>query len=112
MARKRALQSVLASFALDASPAASAVRQEFAAHLRPERVRELPEEGAPDPVPSRHVDLHGRALQAARQTVLAMRANDEIGDDAFHRVEEELDWLEMGEGRRSDRTREGNLQDR
>jgi len=27
--------------------------------------------------------------------VLDMRANDEIGDDAFHRLEEELDWLEM-----------------
>jgi hypothetical protein len=24
-----------------------------------------------------------------------MCANDEIGDDAFHEVEEELDWLEM-----------------
>ena len=24
-----------------------------------------------------------------------MRANDEIGDDAFHQIEEELDWLEM-----------------
>jgi hypothetical protein len=24
-----------------------------------------------------------------------MRASDEIGDDAFHRIEEELDWLEM-----------------
>ena len=22
-----------------------------------------------------------------------MRANDEIGDDAFHQIEEELDWL-------------------
>ena len=28
-----------------------------------------------------------------------MRANDEIGDDAFHRIEEELDWLEMAGGR-------------
>ena len=28
-----------------------------------------------------------------------MRANDEIGDDAFHQIEEELDWLEMAEGR-------------
>jgi hypothetical protein len=27
-----------------------------------------------------------------------MRANDEIGDDAFHRMEEELDWLEMADG--------------
>jgi hypothetical protein len=24
-----------------------------------------------------------------------MRNNDEIGDDAFHLIEEELDWLEM-----------------
>jgi len=24
-----------------------------------------------------------------------MRASHEIGDDAFHHIEEELDWLEM-----------------
>jgi hypothetical protein len=24
-----------------------------------------------------------------------MRASYEIGDDAFHQIEEELDWLEM-----------------
>jgi hypothetical protein len=24
-----------------------------------------------------------------------MRTRDEIGDDAFHQMEEELDWLEM-----------------
>jgi CPA1 family monovalent cation:H+ antiporter len=35
----------------------------------------------------------------ARQAVLAMRANDEIGDDAFHQMEEELDWLEMAGSR-------------
>jgi hypothetical protein len=27
--------------------------------------------------------------------VLEMRTNDEIGNDAFHSMEEELDWLEM-----------------
>ena len=27
-----------------------------------------------------------------------MRASDEIGDDAFHLMEEELDWLEMAGG--------------
>ena len=37
--------------------------------------------------------------QAARQAVFAMRASDEIGDDAFHEVEEELDWLEMADGK-------------
>jgi CPA1 family monovalent cation:H+ antiporter len=34
-------------------------------------------------------------LRAARQAVLQMRADDEIGDDAFHQVEEDLDWLDM-----------------
>ena len=33
---------------------------------------------------------------------LAMRANDEIGDDAFHQMEEELDWLEMPGGGRQE----------
>ena len=27
-----------------------------------------------------------------------MRDNDEIGDDAFHQLEEELDWIEMADG--------------
>jgi CPA1 family monovalent cation:H+ antiporter len=43
-----------------------------------------------------HEDVHRLALQAARRTVLAMRDRDEIGDDAFHRLEEELDRVEVG----------------
>jgi hypothetical protein len=31
-----------------------------------------------------------------------MRANDEIGDDAFHEIEEELDWLEMAASREAE----------
>ncbi len=31
-----------------------------------------------------------------------MRAHDEIGDDAFHEIEEELDWLEMAESRNAE----------
>ena len=27
-----------------------------------------------------------------------MRDSEEIGDDAFHQIEEELDWLEMAGG--------------
>jgi hypothetical protein len=34
----------------------------------------------------------------ARREVYAMRASYEIGDDAFHLMEEELDWIEMAEG--------------
>jgi CPA1 family monovalent cation:H+ antiporter len=43
-----------------------------------------------------HEDVHRRALGAARSTVLAMRDRDEIGDDAFHLLEEELDRVEVG----------------
>jgi monovalent cation/hydrogen antiporter len=44
---------------------------------------------------SAHNEMHRKALQAPREAILTMRASDEIGDDAFHRLEEELDWLEM-----------------
>jgi CPA1 family monovalent cation:H+ antiporter len=49
-----------------------------------------------------HNDIHRRALQAAREAVLSMRNQDEIGDDAFHQMEEELDWLDMAGGRNED----------
>jgi CPA1 family monovalent cation:H+ antiporter len=39
--------------------------------------------------------LRRRALASARSAVSALRSRGEIGDDAFHRVEEELDWAEM-----------------
>jgi monovalent cation/hydrogen antiporter len=94
-ARERALRAGLASFARDRSPIAEVVRQELTARLAYERSNA--NEG--DATRSAHSELLRGALQAARQAVLAMRANDEIGDDAFHRVEEELDWLEMAGGR-------------
>jgi hypothetical protein len=31
-----------------------------------------------------------------------MRASEEIGDDAFHQMEEELDWIEMSAGGKED----------
>ena len=46
--------------------------------------------------------MHRAALQAARQALIDMRASDEIGDDAFHRIEQELDWIEMAGGQASD----------
>ena len=45
-----------------------------------------------------HDEIHRRALAAARRVAFDMRARDDIGDDAFHRLEEEFDWLEMGSG--------------
>jgi CPA1 family monovalent cation:H+ antiporter len=95
VARERALRAGLESFARDRSPEAEAVRQEFTAHLGSADADSETGE-SPQAV---HTDIHRRAVQAARQAILAMRDNDEIGDDAFHQMEEELDWLEMAGGR-------------
>jgi monovalent cation/hydrogen antiporter len=95
-ARERALRAGLAVFDDDRSPVAEAVRQEFIAHLGTTDTD--PEEG-----PARrsaHSDLHRRALEAARQEVHIMRGSHEIGDDAFHQMEEEFDWIEMADGTR------------
>jgi Na+/H+ antiporter len=91
-ARERALRAGLATVEDDRSPVADAIREEFTTRLV-SAPREAGAEG-----PSSHGQIHRTALQAARQAVLAMRANNEIGDDAFHAMEEELDWLEMAVG--------------
>ena len=39
--------------------------------------------------------LRRRAIGAAREALLRMRQSEEIGDDAFHQVEEELDRAEL-----------------
>jgi CPA1 family monovalent cation:H+ antiporter len=39
--------------------------------------------------------LRRRAIGAARQSLLALRRSEEIGDDAFHQLEEELDRAEL-----------------
>jgi monovalent cation/hydrogen antiporter len=98
-ARGRALRAGLARFEDDQSAVAEAVRHEFLAHLGSADV----DPGEGDARRMAHTDIHRRALQAARQAVIAMRASDEIGDDAFHQMEEELDWIEMaGNGREED----------
>ena len=91
-ARYTALRAALDALARDGSTAAEVVRRELVAHLA--GGDELDEAGES----SHHGEVHRRALQAARQAVLAMRDTDEIGDDAFHRIEAELDWLEMAAG--------------
>jgi Na+/H+ antiporter len=92
--RGRALRAGLASFEHDRSPVADAIREEFTMHLGSGGG-----EGR-DTGRSAHDEIHRAALQAARDAVLAMRANDEIGDDAFHLMEEELDRLEMAVDRK------------
>jgi monovalent cation/hydrogen antiporter len=91
-ARERALRAGLASFVDDRSSVADAVRHEFSARLQPGHA-------GGNSAASAHSDIHLRAVEAARRAVIDMRSNQEIGDDAFHQVEEDLDWLEMAGGR-------------
>ncbi len=98
LARDRALEASLASFADDESSIADAVRQELKAQLTHERAAG----SAGNTIRVTRNRIHEGALAAARQTVHDMRKSEEIGDDAFHQLEEELDWIEMsGSGRKS-----------
>jgi CPA1 family monovalent cation:H+ antiporter len=92
LARERALRAALESVEGDRSPAAEAVRQEYSRHLKSAR------DGRVDRALARSVDaeVRRRALAAAREAILSLRDEDAIGDDAFHRIEEELDRLELG----------------
>jgi monovalent cation/hydrogen antiporter len=91
-ARRRAMDAAIATLGDDRSQLADALREEFEVSLAPEGDPEC------DWRRSVHSQKHRAALDAARQAVLSMRASNEIGDDAFHIVEEELDWHEMAVG--------------
>ncbi|MCU1329211.1 MAG: nhaK, partial [Bryobacterales bacterium] len=88
-AREKALLAGLASFDGDPSRMAKALREAFAMRLG----RDAGPEAGPKPATT--TDIPRAALNAAREAVLQMRSSGEIGDDAFHLVEEDLDWLEM-----------------
>jgi CPA1 family monovalent cation:H+ antiporter len=92
-ARERALRAALASFKDEKSPAADAVRKELTAHFESNAREEAATAGRS------HADIYLSALDAARRVVHELRASQEIGDDAFHLIEEELDWLEMASPR-------------
>jgi CPA1 family monovalent cation:H+ antiporter len=88
-ARERALAAALATVDGDRSSAAEAVRQELTAHLA-YAAADLGEERGPS-----HSDVHRRALSAARSVAIAMRDQGDIGDDAFQRLLDEIDRLEI-----------------
>ena len=92
--RERAFGAALASLEDDRSPPAEFYRQQFRKRLMQQRVSE----GQADASRLAHVELRRAALQAARAALIAMRDADEIGDDAFRGVEQELDWIEMAIG--------------
>ncbi|HEY1011967.1 MAG TPA: hypothetical protein VGE07_04625, partial [Herpetosiphonaceae bacterium] len=98
--------------AADASPGAEAaalVRQRYAFQLRRAEAAAANDDPAPASgrgatgrarshgltPPHGDADVVTSALTAQRQRLVALRADGTIGDAAFQRVEEELDWAEL-----------------
>ena len=83
------MEAALETLAGEPSHAAAAVREGY---LAAREVAANPDEpqGATE-----HDRLRLRAITAQRQTLYRLRENGAIGDEAFHRLEEELDWAEL-----------------
>lgn len=87
-ARKTALKAFLKELEGETSPAAERLRHEY------EDALSFAHEGG-DPRDSAENELRRRAVAACRRALDEMRSEGVIGDDAYHLVEEELDWLEL-----------------
>ena len=91
-ARAIAYRAALDEIDGDPSEAAEILRLEYRALL-------LGAEGDPDrgvatgELPAD--PLRRRAIGAARRSILRLRESEDIGDDAFHQLEEEFDWAEL-----------------
>ena len=90
-ARTIAFRAALVEIDGDVSPEGQMLRGEYQAILQ--RADEDPQAGISREMPAD--PLRRRALGAARRSLIDLRRREVIGDDAFHRVEEELDWAEL-----------------
>ena len=98
-ARQRMLEAAFAQLPAGGSAAVDLVRKDLKVRLGQLQRGDGPHAS----FGAEYDDRHRAGVGAARQALLAMRDRDEIGDDAFHRLENELDWLEV-----SDPLRAGN----
>jgi CPA1 family monovalent cation:H+ antiporter len=89
-ARTAAYQTALASLDGDTSELAEATRVELQTALLQGNGGDGVQGGS-----TPGVNLRLRAAKAARRAVIAMRDSGEIGDAAFHRLEEEIDRIEL-----------------
>ncbi len=96
-ARLRMLEAAFAQLPSGDAGSSSAmdlVRKNLKLHLG----RPLHGDGSPFTAFGTEYDQrYAAALQAARQALLAMRETGSIGDDAFHTLENDLDWLEVSD---------------
>jgi Na+/H+ antiporter len=71
------------------------LQRKYQARLRRAEGGPQQENGAEMDGAPAYVDALRRAQAAERRTLSELRAEGTIGDDAFHRLEEELDWAEI-----------------
>ena len=70
-------------------PAAAAVREQYTA------ARNVAKNPSEPQAATDYDRLRLRAIGAQRQALDRMRAEGRIGDEAFHRLQEEVDWAEL-----------------
>lgn len=89
-ARAGALEAAIDALRGEDAPGAALVRHEYEEALRRAASDggRVSEQLPGDP-------YRARAVRAAREALARLRSGGEIGDDAFHRVEEELDFVEL-----------------
>jgi monovalent cation/hydrogen antiporter len=91
-ARAIAYRAALEEIEGDPSEEAEILRLEYRAMLMQSDID--PDGGVPtSELPADR--LRRRAIEAARRSILTLRRSEEIGDDAFHQLEEELDRAEL-----------------
>jgi CPA1 family monovalent cation:H+ antiporter len=73
----------------------SFLRRKYQARLRRTESGDGAASEPTDDDPTGYTGTLRRAQTAERRTLSTLRATGVIGDDAFHRVEEELDWAEV-----------------
>jgi CPA1 family monovalent cation:H+ antiporter len=88
-ARVAIMQAALDSLDGDTSPAAVALRDQYQAARTT-----AGDESAPQAA-TEYDRLRLQAINAQRQALHRLRARRGIGDEVFHRLQEELDWSEL-----------------
>jgi Na+/H+ antiporter len=88
-ARTAMIDAAIARLANKSGEAATAVRAEYEAAGRAARDLTNPQGD------TEHDRLRMAAVAAQREVLAALRREGRISDDAFHRLEEELDWAEL-----------------
>ena len=83
------MQAALESLEGKTSDAALVVREQY------EAARTVAENPAEPQAATEHDKLRLRAIKSQRQALDRLREEGKIGDEAYHRLEEEIDWAEL-----------------